>query len=234
MRAVAYLRVSGKAQVDGDGFPRQRAAIEAYAAVNGIEVVRWYEERGVSGTVEGADRPAWFELTEEAKRGKYVILIEKLDRLARDLMVQETILRDLNKDALILRSVAEPDLASTDATRVLMRQMMGAVAQYDKTTLVSKLKAARERKKRDTGRCEGIRPYGEYPGEAEVLEKIIEFSRAGMGYSPIARALNEMGIKPRSAKQWWPYTVSGILDLVAGRRQSDPVTEPVRRRRKRG
>jgi hypothetical protein len=52
--------------------------------------------------------------------------------LARDLMVQETIIADLRKYGFDLVSVAEPDLMANDPTRVLMRQLMGAVAQYGK------------------------------------------------------------------------------------------------------
>jgi DNA invertase Pin-like site-specific DNA recombinase len=51
-------------------------------------------EEGVSGTKESVGRPAWSELiTALHANGVQVIIIEKLDRLARDLMVQETIYR---------------------------------------------------------------------------------------------------------------------------------------------
>ena len=39
-KAYAYLRVSGKGQIDGDGFTRQRTAIKSYAATNDLKVVR--------------------------------------------------------------------------------------------------------------------------------------------------------------------------------------------------
>jgi hypothetical protein len=43
------------------------------------------------------------------------------------------------------------------------------VAQFEKAVIVSKLKAARVRKRRATGRCEGRKPYyGTRPGEADV------------------------------------------------------------------
>jgi DNA invertase Pin-like site-specific DNA recombinase len=46
-------------------------------------------------------------------------------------------------------------------TAILIRQVLGAVAQFEKAALVAKLKAARERKKRETGRCEGRKPLAE-------------------------------------------------------------------------
>jgi DNA invertase Pin-like site-specific DNA recombinase len=67
--------------------------------------------------------------------GVRTIVIEKLDRLARDPMVQEATIANPAKRAIALVSVAEPDLMANDPTRILMRQFMGAVAQYDKSQI---------------------------------------------------------------------------------------------------
>jgi DNA invertase Pin-like site-specific DNA recombinase len=105
-KAHAYLRVSGKGQVEGDGFTRQLKAIREYAAAHDIKILNVYREEGVSGTKESADRPAWSELvTALHANGVRVVIIEKLDRLARDLMVQETIIADLRKHGFELISV---------------------------------------------------------------------------------------------------------------------------------
>ena len=50
VKAFAYLRVSGKAQVEGDGFTRQLETIKRYAAEHGIKIAHVYREEGVSGT----------------------------------------------------------------------------------------------------------------------------------------------------------------------------------------
>lgn len=119
-KAFAYVRVSGKGQVKGDGFPRQEKAIREYAAAHDIRIVKVFRENGVSG--ELLDRPALSEMLEALhSNGTRLVLVEKLDRLARDLMVQETILGDLRKDGFELVSVAEPDLCQDDPTRKLMR-----------------------------------------------------------------------------------------------------------------
>ena len=55
-KALSYLRVSGKSQVDGDGFPRQRKAVADYAKLNGFELAEEFRDEGVSGTKELADR----------------------------------------------------------------------------------------------------------------------------------------------------------------------------------
>jgi hypothetical protein len=48
---------------------------------------------------------------------------------------------------------------ANDPTRILVRQMMGAVAQYEKSQIVLKLRGARMRKRAKEGRCEGRKPY---------------------------------------------------------------------------
>jgi len=212
VKAFGYLRVSGKGQVDGDGFPRQLAAIKAYAAANGISIVAVYREKGVCGTTESMDRPAWAEMmTALHSNGVRTIIIEKLDRLARDLMVQEATIADLQKHGFTLLSVAEPDLMANDPTRILMRQLMGAVAQYDKSQIVLKLRGARMRKRAKEGRCEGRKPFGYFEGEQEVIERMRALRASGMGFDRIAVQLNTDGIKPRTGDRWHGLVVNRIL-----------------------
>ena len=107
-KVLAHLRVSGKGQVEGDGFTRQLKAVREYAAAHDMKIVNVYREEGVSGTKESADRPAWCELmTALHANGVRTVIIEKLDRLARYLMVQETIIADLCKNGFELVSAAE-------------------------------------------------------------------------------------------------------------------------------
>jgi hypothetical protein len=52
-----------------------------------------------------------------------------------------------------------------DPSRKLMRQIFGAIAKYEKTMIVLKLRGARVRMRARISRCEGAKPYGELPGE---------------------------------------------------------------------
>jgi DNA invertase Pin-like site-specific DNA recombinase len=211
-KAHAYLRVSGKGQVEGDGFTRQLKAIREYAAAHDIKIVTVYREEGVSGTKESADRPAWSDLmTALHSNGVKMVIVEKLDRLARDLMVQETIVADLRKHGFELVSVAEPDLMATDPTRILVRQMMGAVAQYEKSQIVLKLRGARLRKRAKEGRCEGRKPYGYYEGEGAALDRVKALRSEGLGFDRIAARLNEENIPTRTGRPWHGVVVNRIL-----------------------
>ena len=211
-KAYAYLRVSGRGQIRGDGFPRQLKAIREYAQKNGIRLVKVFREEGVSGSKDLANRPALSELLRALhSNGVKLVLVEKLDRLARDLMVQETIIGDLRKYGFELVSVHEPDLLQDDPTRVLMRQMMGALAQYEKSTIVAKLRGARERKRARTGRCEGRKPFGRTQAERSAIERMRALRTEGMGFDRIARTLNEEGVPTRGRGRWHGWSVNQIL-----------------------
>ncbi len=107
-------------------------------------------------------------------------------------MIQEAIIADLRKHGFELASLAEPDLMANDPTRILARQMMGAVAQYEKSQIVLKLRGARLR----------MRAYGFYESEAAALERGKVLRKEGLGFDRIAARMNEEGIPTRTGKPW--------------------------------
>src|ERR1035441_10769436 len=90
-----------------------------------MRVVEVFEEKALPGKTEWERRPAWTGMLQKiAGNGLRPIVIEKLDRLARDLMVQEHIIADLRRRGITLISAMEPDLCIDDPTRKLMRQII--------------------------------------------------------------------------------------------------------------
>lgn len=215
MKILGYLRVSGASQIDGDGFPRQRAAIEAYAAANGMEIVEVFEERGISGTKDLEHRPALQLLYSRiVESGVKHIIIEKLDRIARDLLVQETIMCDLKKKGIELISTMEPDLCGDEPSRKLVRQIFGAIAEYDRALITLKLNGARKRIRDAGGKAEGVYPYGrdpKRPEESSVLAEMTSLRAKGMTYEQITEQLNLSGSVGRSGCAWKTPTVAKIL-----------------------
>ncbi len=221
--AVAYMRCSGLGQADGDTWDRQEAAIRKYAAGNGLVVVDddWFRDVGVSGTKDMGARPGLAALLDRVEsNGVRVVLVENATRLARDLMVSEVILQQL-RDAgcRVISCDSGTDLideSDDDPTRRLIRQVLGAVAEFDRRVTVLKLRAARERIRRRTGRCEGRKPYGSRPGEAAVIERIRELHRKPHGrerrsLQAIANALNAAGLLTRTGKKWSKGTLHQII-----------------------
>ena len=142
--------------------------------------------------------------------GVSLVLIEKPDRLARDLMIQESIIADMERNGFELRSVPEPDLCSHDPSRTLIRQILGAFAQYERSTIVNKLRGARARMRAKLGRCEGRKPYGTRPGEAEVIARMKQLRSQGFSLATITDTLNRQA-KPRTGKQFYAANVARIL-----------------------
>ncbi|BAH77128.1 recombinase family protein [Solidesulfovibrio magneticus] len=204
IKCFGYIRVSGAAQVDGDGPERQEKAIRDYANTHGLEVAEIYMDGGVSGTLE--DRPALAEMMvslEQNGHGVKTVLIERLDRLARKLAVQENIIRDLHKQGVTLISAVEgKGLMDDDPTRVLVRQMLGAIAEYEKQMLVLKLRAARKRTKAKTGKCEGQKAFIESDHGKATVQQLISLRESGLTWQEVADHLNGDGFVTKNGKPW--------------------------------
>lgn len=210
--AYAYLRVSGPGQLDGDGFTRQEAAIRTYAQAAGYSIEGVYREEAIPGASDLDSRPAMLQMLEDGESSRVrVVLIEKLDRLARDLMIQEGLFKEFKKCSVSLISAMEPDLQGTDPTRRFIRQVLGAVAELDKALLVARMQSARIRQKEKVGRCEGRKPFGYRPGEAAAFRRIQELRREGLGFDRIAERLNSEQVPTRTGKRWHGVVVNRIL-----------------------
>ncbi|MBS0205929.1 MAG: recombinase family protein [Planctomycetes bacterium] len=220
MKAFSYLRVSGKGQVLGDGFPRQRESISTYANANGIAVQAEFRDEGISGTTELADRDGLGDLIDRIESDDVrTVLVERSDRIARDLLVGEVILgqfRDLGVTVIEAASGNVLTADDGDPTKVLIRQILGAVAQFDKSVVVSKLRAARDRMRRNQGRCEGRKPFGSFAGEEEIFNQIVTMRKSRKGqrrtsYRRIAESLNSQGIRSRCGKPWNGTTIRNMV-----------------------
>ncbi len=155
-KAVAYLRTSSRTNVgaDKDSDKRQRAAIEAYAKAAGYELVETFYDAAVSGADSVSERSGFAEMLEcLMSNGARTIIVESPDRFARDLMVQLAGHDMLKARGVTLIAASAPlHFVEDTPTAVLVRQVLGAVAEFEKATLVAKLAAARRRKRLATGK----------------------------------------------------------------------------------
>jgi len=233
MNVFGYLRVSGKGQIEGDGFPRQAEAVRAFCTAHKLKLKQLFHEEAVSGTVEGIDRPQFSDmlaqieavLAANLERPITAIVVERMDRLARDLMVSELLLAECRKRGIKIYSADQGmliDMASDggDPTRVLIRQIMGALAQWEKSNLVKKLRSARDRMRARGERCEGPKPFGHFPGEQAIMNSIFELKAAGMTLQRMADFLNESGVNNKNSRdgKWSKTVVANFLVRHANRR----------------
>lgn len=222
MKAFSYLRVSSKGQVDGDGFERQRDVIAKRCRISGIEISREFIEAGISGTSELDARPALSALFAAIQsNGVRVVVVERSDRLSRDLMVGEVLLAKFREEEVaVIECEDGRELTANDpdnATGTMVRQLLAVIAQFEKTGLVSKLRKARARKRAEDGRCEGRKPFGERPGEQEAIERMHQLRRKPVGkekrmsFTKIAAVMDAEGFPSRTGKPWAASTVQQIF-----------------------
>lgn len=212
--AFAYMRTSSATNVgvDKDSDIRQRAAIEAYAAANGYEVVDTFYDAAVSGTDPIDQRPGMMDLLNAVlSNGTRTILVESPDRFARDAVVQELGHRLLKERGVDLIPTTAPDYFTVDTpTTELVRTILGAVNAFDRRQTVEKLKAARDRKSAQLGRrIEGRKPvadatiqeakrlYRRSPktGKRRTLRKIAEALANKGCYAPNGNAYNHNSVR---------------------------------------
>lgn len=220
VQAIAYLRTSSASNVgtDKDSERRQRDAIATFAKAAGFEVVAEFYDAAVSGADPIQDRPGFAALLDRIEgNGVRVVLVEDASRFARELMAQELGITVLIQRGVRLLTTSGDDLtASDDPSRKMMRQIAGAFAEYEKARLVAKLKVARERKRKETGHCEGRRGHNELRpvvvAEAKRLRRASPKTGERLSYREIsarlaaAGHLNERGV---------PYNPKSVRAMVS-------------------
>jgi DNA invertase Pin-like site-specific DNA recombinase len=220
VEAYGYCRVSGKDQETGDGFERQGLAISNFAGFTGFKMVRMFHDV-VTGISDWENREQFNEMVRLMREnGVKIVLIERQDRLARKLMVQENIIEQFEREGFAIWSTEERKLTNNSHTDKFKRQIMGAVAELDKNALVEKLRGARQRMRAEQGRCEGRKPYGSTAAEQDIILRMKDLRRAGLTTNAIASTLNHEGVATRTrGRRWYNTTVSRILKANDGRRR---------------
>lgn len=224
MNLVAYLRVSGASQAnDGFGLDTQRDGIREWASRNDHEIVHEITDAGVSGTREGLARPGFRQAVEliETNLADGLVTYD-MTRIARTLIIQETALGILWAAGASIFTVAEGliDSDDKDGTRTFVRQIMGAFAEFQRTNLVMKTKAGKDRARAAGQHTDGLAPYGyrvenkhlvEDMDQQSVIGEMLALRRSGQSYAKIADTLNADGISSPTGSKWSRSTLFDIM-----------------------
>jgi DNA invertase Pin-like site-specific DNA recombinase len=217
--AVGYMRTSSTTNVgDGkDSEARQRKAIGSYAKAAGLVIVDWFYDAAVSGADPIEARPGFAALLARiAGNGVRTIIVETANRFARDLMVQEVgfaMLRDLG--VTLIAADSPSSFLDDGPTSKLIRQILGAVSEFDKAMIVAKLKGARDRARRARGKCEGRKAYAEREGGQELVAAARQLRDNPRGrpqsLRKVAAHLAQRGYVTPSGR---PYSASAIASML--------------------
>jgi DNA invertase Pin-like site-specific DNA recombinase len=214
--AASYMRCSGKASLFGDTWLRQTESISACAAKQGFSIDYEFQEKAVPGKMDEDHRPAFQEMIATLLgNGCKTIIVESLDRLAREYRIQEQLVIYIASKELTLISANTGENITEammgDPMRRALVQIQGILAELDKNMIVAKLKKARERIRLTGKKVEGQKAYGVKPGEDVILKMIMSWRSTGCHPEQIAGWLNSQGQVTRYGKRWHAATISKII-----------------------
>jgi DNA invertase Pin-like site-specific DNA recombinase len=202
---------------DKDSERRQRGAVEGFARANSYVIEAEFYDAAVSGADPVTERPGFLAMLQRiAGNGIKTIIVESPDRFARDLAVQlagHDMLKGLGIDLI---PASAPDFFTEDTpTAVLVRQVLGAIAQFEKASLVAKLKAARDRKRARDGKCEGRRSHVELNPELVAMVKRLRRRNPKTGRQKslraISRELAELGYRNIHGEPFAAESIAGMI-----------------------
>ena len=206
---VTYLRTSSSSNVgdDKDSHKRQRTKIKDFVKRNGYEIQGEFYDQGVSGSLDILNRPEMMKMMVFCEStGIRTIIFENSTRLSRDLICQESGWEYLKNLGFTLISVDSPEsFVSESPTSVLVRQILGCISQFDKSTIVEKLKSSRDRKKvvnrergivdrKGEGKVSGRKRISET--HPEIVSLVTKSRKDGLSFRKISELVEtEEGVK---------------------------------------
>lgn len=218
MNVVGYCRVSTE---DQNLSPEaQKKALGDWCNIFGHTLVHVYEDVGLSGSLEPADRPQLMAALEHLRKiDQPCLLVAKRDRLARSVMVAAMLEQIVVKLGAKIFSVEGNNGDSPDD--FLIRGIKDLFAEYERLQIRLRTKAALAIKKA-RGERVGQIPYGmmKNPQNPDMVipdmteQKIIQLIKAlhneGKSYRQICAFLAEKGLDSRG-KKWYPTTIGRLL-----------------------
>ncbi|MSP59462.1 MAG: recombinase family protein [Myxococcales bacterium] len=221
--AIGYLRVSTEDQKLGP--EAQRAAIEAWAAREGVAIVEWFTDSGVSGGSEIADRPGLLAaLTALRVRSAGLLLIAKRDRIARDVVIAGMIDRAVTSAGA--RTVAADGAGNGESPAdAFMRTILDGAAEYERALIRARTSAALKAK-RARGERAGEVPFDYHlaadgarldldPGEQNIIANVCALRAAGLSLRGIVADLAAAGCVGRTGKALALTQVARIAGAAA-------------------
>jgi DNA invertase Pin-like site-specific DNA recombinase len=224
IKAVAYMRTSSATNVGAnkDSDKRQRDAIKRYAKSAGYEIADadWFYDPGVSGADPIETRDGFKALLDRIDgNGVRTVLIDEPSRFARDLTTQELgVVTMIERKVRVICANGDELTVTDDPMRKAMRQIAGAFVELEKTRLVDKMRAARERMRASGERVEGRKSIAESAPEAVALAKRLAHGnrKQKMSLREIAAELERQGhvtkaIKNRPSTRYSAKTIAVML-----------------------
>lgn len=237
MKLAVYARTSTQNGAGSDSLAAQEDVCRAWAAEHGHEVAAVYRDDALPGTLGVEDRPGLAAALLALEQGDCDgLVVHRIDRLARELHVQEVALAhawNVGEHVAVFEAAEGGEVKRDDPNdphRRFLRQVMGAAAELERGLIRARLQGGRRRKAARGGYVGGNRLHrrygydlvdGEYlPREDEqaVVRRIVAMRAEGTTWAAVADALNSEGVTPPSGGAWYPMTARRIAQREDGSR----------------
>ena len=195
---------------------RGQAAVEAFAKARGYELVGEFYDAAVSGADPVHERPGFKAMLDRiTHNGVRCILVESPDRFARDLAVQLAGHDFLKTLGVALIPATSPDHFTEDTpTARLVRQVLGAISEFEKASLVAKLKAARDRKIVAGEKCGGRKSHSEVRPEVVALVRQLRRKRPKAGQRSLREIADELTRRGHLNQNGRPFAAMSIRNML--------------------
>ena len=235
LRLAIYARVSTDEQKEGQTIDSQISELERFARERAWTVACVYKDEGWSGAVLA--RPELDHLRDDATKGVFdAVLINDVDRLARDVTHLGVVKRDLERKGVqvIFRKLP----SEISPTHNLMVNILGSFAEFEREMIADRTRRGRVHKVEVRQKYLGSNTAYGYryipmdrtigkdgiletiPEEAAVMKKMFSWvHREGLSARQVLIRLNEQHVPPRNgAKSWAKSSVLLILhnEMYAG------------------
>jgi len=216
-QAIIYARFSPRRNAeDCQSIETQLDICRAYCRKNGYEIAGEFTDRALSGSDE--DRPGLWAAVEALRRG-IVLIVYRLDRLARSVYLSHLIEREAAKKGAKILSICGEGTWDEGDDQWLIRKILQTLAEYERRVTAARTKAAMLRHQANGRRMGGVAPFGTRsdgdrlvfdPDEQQTIARIRELHAAGKGAKEIADTLQAEGRRPRG-QRWYHVSVTRIL-----------------------
>jgi DNA invertase Pin-like site-specific DNA recombinase len=99
-------------------------------------------------------------------------------------------------------------------TAKLVRQVLGAISEFDKAMTVAKLRGARERKRREAGKCEGRKSHAERNPELVALAKRLHRQKPKGGRMSLRAISAELATQGFLNENGRPFAAASVKSML--------------------
>lgn len=222
-RALGYVRVSTEEQAKGGvSLDMQRAKIQAYAALEDMELIEILADEGISGCSIKI-RPGVQQVLQMVREKQVnAVIIYKLDRLARNTIEALEIARLMDLKSIALHSISEK-LDTKSAMGWFFFTLMASLAEMERGIISERIQAAMERKREKGEACNNNPVYGYQivdfrvvPDleEQQVVRRIRFLRSEGHTIHGIIEVLSREGIFNRRGRPFGKTQVHAIIQRM--------------------